>query len=203
LPGSRWSAGRTREAESILVTGPDTVPLVVIGGRQLVTREGVEVLALMTARDFPHGLELADTLRLVRQDGAIAVLPWGFGKWTFERGAAVTSVLRASTDVFVGDNGGRWRLLLTPEMFALARSRSIAILPGSDPLPFPSQVNRAGAFGFVVPRAIDLDHPSRDLRHWLRSQTAQPRSYGRLESAVPFVLNQVRMQWRKRLRRGR
>ena len=201
--GSRWSVGETPEPEAIVVSAPGAAPLVVIAGRQLVTQEGVEVLALMSAKDFPNGSPLADTLRLVRQDGAMAVLPWGFGKWTFERGHAVTAVLQSASDVLVGDNAGRWRLLPTPAPFTLARSRRIPILPGSDPLPFRGQVNRAGSYGFVVPQPIDLDRPSRDLRAWLRSQRVQPRPFGHLESAGAFAMNQVRMQWRKRVRPGR
>ena len=195
----RWSVDRTREPESIVATPDGGTPIVIVAGRQLVTEEGVEVLALLTAREFRHGLPLTDTLRLVRQDGAIAVLPWGFGQWSFGRGELVADALRSESGVFVGDNGGRWRRSPAPPLFALARQRSIPILPGSDPLPFTEQGSRAGSFGFVMPQSIDLAHPSRDLRTWLRAQRIQPAAYGQLESAGRFAWNQVRMQWRKRI----
>jgi hypothetical protein len=197
------SARRSAETGSIVVTGAGAAPLVVIAGRQLVTAEGVEVLALMTGDQIPQGASLAVTLELVRQSGAIPVLPWGFGKWMFRRGRLVADILRSEANVFVGDNAGRRRRGRDPRLFALARDRSIPILPGTDPLPFRSQEDRAGSCGFVVPQPIDLDHPARDLRNWLQASRAQPRRYGPLESTVAFVWNQARMQWRKRVRRSR
>jgi hypothetical protein len=195
-----WAAVETDETESIVLRGYFAAPLVVVAGQQLVTRERVELLALLTGRRFPGGLPLADTIQFVRQEDAIAVLPWGFGKWTRERAKAVAGVITKTDGIFVGDNGGRWDLLPEPEIFALARSRSIPILPGSDPLPFADHSGRAGSFGFVVPRNIDLEHPARDLRSWLRSHREQPQTFGRLETGGTFAWNQLRMQWRKRVR---
>ncbi|HEX6313958.1 MAG TPA: hypothetical protein VFZ73_03830 [Gemmatimonadaceae bacterium] len=203
MAGPRWTIRRTAEPGSIVISGGAAAPLIVIAGRQLVTAEGVEVLALMTDQDLPHGASLTRTLDLVRQCGAIPVLPWGFGKWAFRRGRLVAQILRSEGDVLVGDNAGRWRLGRSPRLFAVARDRSVRVLPGTDPLPFRSQEAGAGSYGFVVPQPIDFDHPARDLRDWLRLHRGQPRAYGTLASTGVFVWNQLRMQWRKRVRRSR
>ena len=38
------------------------------------------MLALGSEHDFPHDRSLEDTIAAVRTSGAVAVIPWGFGK---------------------------------------------------------------------------------------------------------------------------
>jgi hypothetical protein len=199
---SGWSVHATREAESLLVRKRGTLRLVAIAGRQIVTAEGVEVLALLTPQSFPDGLPLSRTITDVQRSGAIPVLPWGFGKWTMRRGALVADVLESGErGVFLGDNSGRLGMAATPSLFAVARNRRVPILPGSDPLPFRNQQTRAGSFGFIADVTLDEERPAEGLRAWLRKLETQPATFGRLETLGAFVANQLRMQWRKRIAR--
>ena len=76
---------------------PGTLPVLVIAGRQIVSAERIEVLALGTRTQIPDGQPLAATIDAVRADGALAVLPWGFGKWWGARGRMVDAYLETAT----------------------------------------------------------------------------------------------------------
>ena len=197
---SPWSIQETLEHGSLVVRRQEHGRLVVIPGRQIPTEEALEVLALGTITRFQHRQALSDTLAKVQQAGATPVLPWGFGKWWFARGSSVRTILKnsAAGSVFVGDNGGRPRWSRMPKLITEAGSRGIWNLPGSDPLPFPSQVGRAGSVGFVLVGEVDEGRPAASICDRLAALRAQPRTYGRFESLPRFVRYQVAMQALKR-----
>ena len=92
---------------------------------------------------------------------------------------------------------------LTPYVsFAEARQLGVPILPGSDPLPFMGQERRIGSFGFVADTALALARPAEGLRRWLQAHRVQPPVYGEGETFGRFWVNQLRMQWRKRVSRA-
>ncbi len=194
-----WRFQRTAEDCSLIACDREGRKLLLVAGRQIVTVEGLEVLALSCNREFPDGLDLAATVARSRESDAITVIPWGFGKWWFRRGVLLQAFLRSSgaDDVYLGDNGGRPDAFPTPAPFKLAAQKGIWLLPGSDPLPFPFAAGKAGSFGFALTGEIDPDAPARGLKSLLAAQTGQPQSYGRPERVVPFVRNQIMMQLRK------
>ena len=174
--------------------------LLLIAGRQVRTREGMEVLGLATLEEFPDGLPFADALARVRWSGALPVIPWGFGKWWFYRGALVEEVVcRAERpDLCLGDNAGRPQIGGWPRLFREAEARGIPVLPGSDPLPFPEQAGRAGSYGFLLAAGFDEQRPARSLRQALRSLTAPPRTYGRCRDLAGFCRDQLALRLGRR-----
>ena len=132
--------------------------------------------------------------------GGLAVLPWGFGKWWGRRGRVLDRFLETADPgrVFLGDNGGRFAGAGEPRQFALARRRSIPILPGSDPLPLAGDAHRVGSYGFVLDGPLDSTRPAAALKARLLALRDQPRGYGRLQPLWHFLANQLGMQWRKR-----
>jgi hypothetical protein len=194
-----WSFRATAEAESLLACRDGGAVLGLVAGRQIVTAEGLEVQALGTMVTFPDGEGLDATLDRVRAAGAVAVLPWGFGKWSGRRGALVEARIRegGAGDLFLGDNGGRLAAGPRPRLLDLAESRGLVVLPGSDPLPIPGQERRVASFGFVLDGPVDADRPAESLKAGLRGLAASPRAYGRATGLAPFVRNQIFMQLRK------
>ena len=193
-----WTFTATDEQGSLLARrGPHEI--LVVAGRQVATQEGLEVLALGTTSTFPDGLELADTIEMVREQGALAVIPWGFGKWWFSRGRLVRQLVEStqSGTMFLGDNSGRLRFGRRPGILARAAARDMLVLPGSDPLPFPAQVKKPGAYGFAVRCAIDESRPAGSIKDHLRALREQPAVYGERERLWSFLRNQVMMQMRK------
>ncbi len=198
-----WSIESTAEPESLLVRESGRLALMAMAGRQIVTSEGVEVLALLSAEPLTDGLSLTETMAEIQRVDAVPVLPWGFGKWTLRRGSLVASLLRTGDGhVFLGDNGGRPGSAPTPSLLVEARRRSVPVLPGSDPFPFRDEQSRIAAYGFIADVTIDADRPAAGLRAWLRALDGSPPAYGRLETLGRFAWNQVRIQWRKRTGRA-
>jgi hypothetical protein len=200
LHGGDWTVRDTDEACSLLIERDDGACLVVVAGRQVVTRESVEVLALGTARSFADGLPLRETLEHAADADALAVLPWGLGKWLFQRGSLVAAVLEEEPRIplFLGDNGGRPRIAPEPGLFRTGAARGVRVLPGSDPLPVPSQQNHVARYGFVMEMVPHTSVPARNIVRALRGSDAQPRFFGDREWLGGFVRSQLALQWKNR-----
>ena len=195
-----WRTEPTAEAESLRAVHPSGASLLLVDGRQIATRERLEVLALAATPDVPEGLPFEETLARVLESGAVAVIPWGFGKWLGARGARVRAALERAEPgrLFVGDNGGRLRGSPTPRLLREAGHRGIWTLPGSDPLPFPGEFRRAGRRGFLLPGPLDPHRPAESLRARLAALERQPTAFGRGVGPVRFAITQARMQVRVR-----
>ena len=199
-----WSFHTTAEDCSLTLCNRGR-QIILIAGRQIVTREKLEVLALGYAGEFPDGLALSETVTGVLQSGSIAVIPWGFGKWLFRRGRVLKQFLESRNlqNVFLGDNSGRPRLGGRPPLFELAESKGLFVLPGSDPLPFPHQVRKPGCYGFVLEGEFDDYKPFASLRRLLQQTKALPRLYGQSDALAAFCRCQFGMQISKLQRRLR
>lgn len=198
-PGEgRWGFEPTGEEVSLVARSPEGERLLVVAGRQVRTREGLEVLGLATAEEFPDGLAFEDALARVRWSGAVPVLPWGFGKWWFYRGGLIEALLRRPGPkwIFLGDNGGRPGVGGTPRLLREARRRGIAVLPGSDPLPLAGHEARAGSYGFLVRDGVDERRPAAALRQWLRSLAVQPPTFGGCQRLAQFCRDQINLRLR-------
>jgi hypothetical protein len=202
-PAAPWTFERTHEECSLRARRDGNTELILIAGRQLGTREGLEVLAIGCAGRLPERRGLRETIEATLASGALAAIPWGFGKWWFRRGALVAEVLHATEPgrIFLGDNSGRPRLARRHKLFRLAESKGVLVLPGSDPLPFGSQVGRAGRYGFVWEGELDSQKPADSLKKSLQNLRSQPRTYGRREGLLSFSRYQLAMQVKKRSRR--
>jgi hypothetical protein len=170
--------------------------LAVVAGRQLVTRERLEVLALGTTAALPDGESIDATLEAVQAVGAAAVLPWGVGKWLGARGAVVDRILAEPKwkHVFLGDNGNRLRYGPDPARFAAARLAGRSVLPGSDPLPLPGEERRVGGYGFAVDVDLDPLRPAASFLALLQSG-ATFMAFGRREGLSGFVGKQLKLRF--------
>ena len=195
-----WEIEPTCEPETLLVHCGST-RLKLIAGRQIVTRERLEVLALGTTAPLPDGEPIETTLAAVREAGAVAVLPWGVGKWLGARGAVVTRILADPQwrHVLLGDNGNRLELGPDPAEFAAARRAGRAVLPGSDPLPLRGEEARVGAYGFAADVTLDPLRPAASLLALLKSASAFV-VFGRRQPLGRFVGNQVALKLKSRRR---
>src|SRR5690606_6294526 len=103
-----WTLRADPQDELVLHARGHRRALLIVAGRQVATREGVEVLALATRARLPDGEPLQQTLRRAAAEEALIVLPWGAGKWTGRRRYLVHEALRRqSPPVMAGDSGGR------------------------------------------------------------------------------------------------
>ena len=199
-----WSLRPARDEAETLIARRERDCIAIVCGRQLRTEEGLEVLGLGTGARFPDGLELADAIGAVQHAGALAILPWGFGKWLGRRGRRIKNALAESWSdpLFVGDNGGRLKSLPMPRLIRAAEARGFRVLPGSDPFPIAADHRRVGAFGFMAETELPESAPWRALRTWLLGRSISPVPYGSGCNPIRFAVNQVGIQLHRRLKRG-
>lgn len=197
IPG--WSIRSTLEAESLTVNNDSNEQLIIVAGSQIVAREDLEVLALGTNVRFADGDPIDEVIDKVLATGAIAVVPWGFGKWLGSRGGVVDELIASRRQLYLGDNGNRLQIGREPSHFTRAREGGLEILPGSDPLPFRGEENRIGSYGFLLDGEVDIARPAEHLLELVRKASDGIIAYGQRERIVRFVRNQVAMQFAKRL----
>jgi hypothetical protein len=195
-PLGEWHLRHTAESCSLLVERRQNEHIFIIAGRQIVTAENLEVLALGTDAYFPDGAPITAVIEAVRASGALVAIPWGFGKWWGRRGLILKELLdkQESLDLFLGDNSGRPVFLRNPRHFKQAIKKGIQIFPGSDPLPFPSEYWRPGSVGLMIRAYISEKTPASNLKQILRDQAISIKPYGRLENPYRFLRNQFAMQ---------
>ncbi len=195
----RWGVVDTGEVDVLMVCRNDfpEEKIYLVAGRQIVTKEKIEVLALFASQSVCDGMSLSETVDAINQADGIPVLPWGAGKWLGKRGEVLKNFLLHSekSTLFLGDNGGRPQLWPTPGLFDLAEKKGVSVLPGSDPLPLPSEVARVGSFGFYLQENAPYnDSPIAYLKKALLSSEPTPVPFGCLQKNSMFVFNQLRLR---------
>jgi hypothetical protein len=194
----RWSVAATSEDESLIVTEGGR-RLIVVAGRQVACKEGLEVLLLGTTGRFQDRRSIHDVLAEGAALGVPQVIPWGAGKWFFARARLLTELVQAKRGslFFLGDEGGRPAFWPYPRHFREAAALGVRDLPGTDPLPFPHDIEKVGRVGFSMALEFDEATPARSLLGALRADMPFER-FARLEPPGRFVRNQLAMQLRKR-----
>jgi hypothetical protein len=137
-----------------------------VAGRQIVTAERLEVLALTVDIELPDGKPVVEVLRAVREAGGLPVLSWAPGKWWFDRGRVVRRLLEEGKpeDFLLGDTTLRPVIYPEPLLMRFARKKGFRILAGSDPLPFAGQEKLAGTYGVSFEGDFDPAHPVKSIR---------------------------------------
>lgn len=196
-----WSLRADPQDELVLRARRHDRELLILAGRQVATREGVEVLALATRARLPDGEPLQQTLQRAAAEEALLVLPWGAGKWTGRRRQLVHAALQSqSPPVMAGDSGGRPAIWPVDRDFAVASGPlQRALISGTDPLPLPDEAQRVGSFGCWLAGPLPAVRPG----HWLREQlrnatTAQLQPFGAAMPAARFVRKQLALRLSRR-----
>lgn len=194
-----WTFHKTEEDCSLYGRSSNSKSLFLIAGQQIVTLEGLEVLALFTVNRFKDGTPIAELIESIKRVDGIPVIPWGFGKWIGCRGNLIKALITSLEvhDFLLGDNGGRPFLLPTPHLFKLAEEKGIKIIPGSDPLPIASEGERVGSFGLSFYGAISKSYPAKDLKRYLVDPMIQYQTFGRLENPIRFLCNQLALRFKR------
>ncbi|MGH8289839.1 MAG: hypothetical protein ACREV7_12575 [Steroidobacteraceae bacterium] len=197
----RWAVSLTEEPISVVARDGER-QLHIIAGRQVACREGLEVLVLGTTHRFADGRPIREILRETDSLGVPRVIPWGPGKWFFRRGQLLNALIEEfrKPTLFLGDEGGRPVFWGYPQQFAQAERLGVRDLPGTDPLPFPHDVEKVGRMGFRVPIELDPGRPGESLLRALTELRTPLERFATLEPPWRFVRNQIGMQLRKRLR---
>jgi len=194
----RWAVASTSEDESLVVSEGGR-RLILVAGRQVACKEGLEVLLLGTTGRFQDRRSIKEVLAEGAALGVPQVIPWGAGKWFFGRARLLSQLVRANRGplFFLGDEGGRPAFWPYPRHFREAAALGVRDLPGTDPLPFAHDIEKVGRVGLSMSLDLDEDAPARSLLSALREGSPFER-FATLEPPGRFVRNQLAMQLRKR-----
>ena len=173
LPGPDRVAGgaqptvfATDEPGGVELRWEDGLCLIVVAGRQVVTRERLEVLGLGVSAEIADGMPVGAAIAAVRGAGGVPVLSWAPGKWTFSRREVVEETIeRGSPEEFViGDTTLRPSSMAEPKLMRWARERGFKIIAGTDPLPISGEEGLIGTYGVACAAEFERRRPVSSVR---------------------------------------
>ncbi|MGD9874585.1 MAG: hypothetical protein AB7T27_09995 [Kiritimatiellia bacterium] len=158
-------------------------------GRQIVTAERLEILALTTDAEIADGQPARDVIRKVREIGAIPVIAWAPGKWFFARGKVVRALIdfEPAGSFLLGDTTLRPTVWLKPLLMRHAKRKGFKVVAGSDPLPVPGEETKAVSYGIRCDGNIDPAQPLKSLREMLTSLPGA-KKFGRRDSLLSVLI---------------
>lgn len=199
-----WRYHSTPEPHCLIATNREEECLYIIAGRQLISRENLELLALGSQVVVPDKtLSLEDLAGKVWQSGGIPVLPWGVGKWLGKRGAAIDHYISRKHDfpVVLGDNGNRPVFWPWPRQFSRATQMHCGFISGSDPLPLAGHDKRVGTYGgWIAKHQLSTRSPVKDLKA-LVTQPEYLSCFGKQTGAFQFFRDQLLLNLKNQLSR--
>ncbi|MGE5845581.1 MAG: hypothetical protein ACM34O_02570 [Ignavibacteria bacterium] len=197
-----WSFCLTEEENSIIASKSEEQKIIIIAGKQIVTKERLEVLGLGIINGIEDKRNIQEVINNINGKGGLAVIPWGVGKWIGEKRKIVRDSIKTGKPglLFIGDNGNRPFFWSNKKIFEQFEEKNIRNLSGSDPLPFKTENDRAGSFGFAMEGFLNFDKPFESIIMKLLNEQPELFYYGKLETPYRFFRNQILMQIKKKLR---
>jgi len=167
--GGDFEISPAAEAGSMILSKNGRPELYLFAGRQTVTAEGVEILALTVDTRIADGLPAREVVGVILDAGGIPVLSWAPGKWFFRRGQIVRELIESFSpgELLIGDTTLRPTVWIEPLLMRLAVRRGFAVMAGSDPLPFSGEEKYMGTYASVLDGPFDPDKPVTSVRKML------------------------------------
>jgi len=167
-------------AAVVLTVGADC-RLFLLAGRQIVTVERLEILALSCDGEFRNGASAADTIEEILKRGGVPVLAWAPGKWMFRRGDVVAELIRSFTPerLLLCDPAIRPALFREPSLMRLARSKGLKVICGSDPLPLHGEEELIGTWCSTIEGNFDASQPAKSMSSLLLAGSNPVHQAGR------------------------
>jgi hypothetical protein len=184
------------DAGAITLLKHDQIMGYLIAGRQIVTSEKLEILALGMDISVKNGLSAEDTLQAIRAQHAVPVLSWSPGKWFFSRGKRIQTLIETQPggSFLIGDTGLRPTFWPVPRLMKMASRRGYRIIGGSDPLPIPGEECWIGTYGMTVTAEFDREKPAESLRRLLANPTTPFTPIGHRSPPFAFFSRWIRNQ---------
>ena len=171
----------------------DGTLIYISAGRQFVSSEGLEVLALCSNRILEKA-PFEDLIDQIISNGSIAVLPWSPGKWLFRRGAFLKEFFNKSDcdRVRIGDISMRPNFLWHSRLMKKALNRGCQLLAGSDPLPLSGEEKSIANYVMFSELSIEDSSPIASLKALLNDRNL--RILGSRNSLFKAVTRWIRAQ---------
>lgn len=180
------------EAHCVSLSKQGKLLLLLVAGRQIVTREKLEILGLGMEEIVPDGLPAEKAIEKVTMAGGLPVLAFSPGKWFFKRGQiALKLIEHYGNSLLIGDSALRPVGWPEPEIMRRANGK---VLPGSDPLPLPDEEKHAGCYGFIYQGSFDISKPLTSMKEIIANSPAEIRPAGRRRSMANVAVNLLRLR---------
>ncbi|MBN1999238.1 hypothetical protein JW935_16895 [candidate division KSB1 bacterium] len=198
---SGFNIKKTAESTSVIVTKTGTnEDLIIIAGRQLVSSDNLEILALGTEYNIEnYCLDTESLIYQVNANGGVAVLNWAPGKWFSKRGIIVNKMIfRFNPEtLLIGDSTMRPTLWPTPRLMKKALKFNFKVIAGSDPLPLKNEEKYVASYGFLLQADIDTRKASESLKNLLKDQNIPVKRWGHRSGSFTFFRRQLSIMLRK------
>ncbi len=194
----------TEEKETILVEKAGEPILFFLAGRQIVSKEGVEILSLASTLFLKDYETSADNIiKSINDSNGIAALNWAPGKWFFRRGKVIRQLLenQSPENLLICDTSLRTLLWPKPRLMVSAQNQGFKVIAGSDPLPFYGEENYVGSYGFCMRGEFDLERPADSIRVLLRINEQSLSLIGKRNNLATFCRRQYKILSEQRRRK--
>ncbi len=167
--------------EALLLQEEGYNDLFLFAGRQVITRERLEILALTMDAEIPDGLPVQEVIECINRAGAVAVLSWAPGKWFSRRGKIVAGLLTeySARELLLGDTTLRPWCWLEPLLMKKGLTSGFSVVAGSDPLPFAGEEEMMGRYVSRWQMEFDGENPVGLIRNYLKGLEKCPERIGR------------------------
>lgn len=194
--GLTLTAGPGPKALTVMEGG---TPLgVLIAGRQIITAERLEVLAVGADAAIPDGQPIRLAIDSIRAHGGVPIVTWSPGKWFFGRGRQVADLLTSLSagSFLLGDSALRPTCWPEPRLMQQGRQRGFKIIAGSDPLPLAREESRLGTYGVTAMAPFDALAPADSVYRLLTYGNTIFTPVGRRTAPLAFARRWIANQRR-------
>lgn len=170
--------------------------LTIFPGRQLITRDRLEICALACDLALPDGcLSTRETVQHVLDKGGIAAVNWAPGKWFGKRGKIVSGLFEQFTpsELLISDTTMRPAFWSTPYLIKRARRQGFKMICGSDPLPFKGEEKWIGSYFSLVNGKWDSKKPLISLKNLLLRSDHLLKICGNRSDFLSFIKRQYKI----------
>ena len=182
-----------RGDDTVLVISEQGYPdLYLFAGRQIITSERIEILALTTDMEIADGLPADDIISAVREKEGIPVVSWAPGKWFFRRKHVVASLIDSYEPgtLLFGDTTLRPVGWMEPFLMQRAVRKGFGLIAGSDPLPFGGEEKMMGRYAVLLESDFDPENPTVSIRTAFTRPEFSPKRIGK-RGSVPETLSRL------------
>ena len=96
-----WIFRRTEESDSLLAESGNSKKVLLIAGRQIITKEGLEVLACATIENFEDGTPIESLIKKIIKKNGLPIIPWGVGKWFGKKGRIIKDIINRFSQIIM------------------------------------------------------------------------------------------------------
>ncbi len=171
--------------------------LYLLPGRQIITKENIEILSLLVDVKIKDGLQAQEVVDEIKRQNGIPILSWAPGKWFFERGKVIEKLIRSNKpgSLLIGDTMLRPTIWLKPRLMKKAINRGFTVIGGSDPLPLAGEEKVMGKYATSISCDFDETNPTSSLRQAFLQQNFNPTVVGKrgdIFSTISKILRHTR-----------